>query len=68
MATAKKSAPQAEGEKQAATFRFEKAIIKKLKYMAAVDEKFPEQTQIVTTALNDFFDKWEKKNGKIPVK
>jgi hypothetical protein len=64
MATARKT----DGEKTAATFRFEKTIVKKLKYIAAVDEKFPEQTQIVTTALNDFFEKWEKKNGKIPIK
>lgn len=67
MATAKKNT-SAETEKVAATFRLEKSMVKKLKYIAALDEKFPEQTQIVTAALNDFFDKWEKKHGKMPVK
>jgi hypothetical protein len=39
---------------------------KKLPVVAAVESK--DMQDIVNDALVDYFAKWEKKNGKIPVK
>ena len=38
----------------------------KLKYISFKDEKT--QTEIVNEALQEYFSKWEKKNGLIPNK
>lgn len=60
-------AAKPEGTKKS-IFNIDPSIKKRLKYIAAVDEKWPDQTKIVNQALADFIEKWEKKNGKIPIK
>lgn len=40
--------------------------MRKLKYVALVDQTT--QTEIVDKLLSDYIDKWEKKNGQIPLR
>ncbi len=51
---------------QKASFNLRPALVKQLKYVALMESKT--QTEIIDKLLSDYVDKWEKKNGKIPVK
>lgn len=59
-------AAQAESGKKKAGFELSILTIKKLSYIAVVDDVY--QHQIAEQALTDYIEKWEKKNGPIPVK
>lgn len=53
-------------ELEKASFNLRPEIIRKLKYAALIDQTT--QTAILDKLLTDFIDKWEKKNGPIPLK
>lgn len=48
------------------SFIIKPSVTSKLKYIALIDRTT--QTEIVDKLLTDYIDKWEKKNGPIPVK
>jgi len=41
-------------------------VLKKIKFIALIEEK--NQTETIDQALNEFVDRWEKKNGALPKK
>lgn len=49
-----------------ASFNLNPEIIRKLKYVALMDQTT--QTAILHKLLTDHVEKWEKKNGAIPVR
>jgi|GEM_PF-5146035 len=55
-----------EPKSEAATFRLPADLLKKVKYIAMMDDTT--QTQILQSTLSEYVSKWEKKNGEIPVK
>jgi|GEM_PF-4404670 len=48
------------------SFVIRPSITNKLKYIALMDQTT--QTEIIGKLLTDYIEKWEKKNGAIPVK
>ena len=52
--------------KEAATFRLQPDLLKKLKYIALMENTT--QTDLIEACVTDLITKWEKKNGPIPVK
>lgn len=62
----KGSTPSEEDKPHKTTFIVDPALMKKVRYIALMDET--EMTGIVKEALSDYVQKWEKKNGPIPVK
>jgi hypothetical protein len=54
-------AKKTETELTKASFNVRPELIKKLKYIALVDDTT--QTDIVNNLLSDYVEKWEKKNG-----
>lgn len=51
-----------------ASFRLDKILMRKVKYISVVDAAYPSQTEIMETLLTKFVADWEKKNGPIPLK
>lgn len=50
-------------------FNMDPELKRKSKYIAAVDDGItPDITSVITKALGEYIDKWEKKNGPIPKK
>lgn len=49
-----------------ASFNLRPDIIKKLRYVAVVDETT--QTDIVDKLLSEYIEKWQKKHGEIPLR
>jgi hypothetical protein len=47
-------------------FTLDTTIKKQIRYIAFTDETT--QTEVVNQALTEYVQKWEKKNGKIPLK
>lgn len=41
-------------------------VLKKIKFIALIEEQ--NQTETIDKALNEFVDRWEKKNGPLPIK
>jgi translation elongation factor EF-Tu-like GTPase len=62
----KGSSPKIEDKPVRTSFIIDPAINKKLNYISLMDDK--EKTEVVNSAFTDLISKWEKKNGKIPVK
>jgi hypothetical protein len=60
------SFPKPEDQPKRTSFLLEPQVQKKLRYISFQDET--DMTAIVAAALHEYFGKWEKKNGKIPVK
>ena len=52
--------------KAKAAFDLKVTTIKKLKHVAAYDDRF--QNEILEEILGEYFTKWEKANHKIPIK
>lgn len=48
------------------SFILRPSLTSKLKYIAVVDQTT--QTAIIDRLLSDYIEKWEKKNGEIPMK
>jgi hypothetical protein len=65
MAKVKKPA-EVEEKTEPQTFRLRPTLLKKLKYIALMDDTT--QTDIVDSSLSEFIAKWEKKNGPVPIK
>jgi hypothetical protein len=53
-------------EKKITSFQIYTDTKKKLNYIKGVDNT--DITELLENALQDYIQKWEKKNGKIPVK
>jgi hypothetical protein len=53
-----------EREKKVTSFNIYTDTKHKVGYISLIDSI--DITQIVEQALNDYIDKWEKKNGKVP--
>ncbi len=67
MAKATKTVKPADQEPKAkAAFDLKVITIKKLKHVAAYDDRF--QNEILEEVLGEYFTKWEKANHKIPIK
>jgi hypothetical protein len=65
MATSKNK-PAVEDIKEKANFVVKASILKKLKYIALVEDLY--QADIVNEAFEDYIGKYEKKNGEIKLK
>jgi predicted transcriptional regulator len=63
MAKAAKSEGGNEQEKERTTIYLRKDLYKKVKYVAFKEES--NNTAVIEQALEDFFGKYEKKNGEI---
>lgn len=67
MAKAAKNTPPANEEpKDKSSFNLKVTILRKLKYISAVDDRF--QGDLVEEALEKYITDWEKKNGEIKLK
>jgi len=64
----KQAAPAdgSEEPKEKANFVVKSTLIKKMKYIALVDDRY--QADLIDEALTKLVSDWEKKNGVIPVK
>ncbi|HWI90173.1 MAG TPA: hypothetical protein VNT20_02815 [Flavisolibacter sp.] len=47
-------------------FNLDPDLKRKAKVIAAMDETVPDITSVIHKAVEEFIDKWEKKNGPIP--
>ena len=61
-----KQPPVETDEKERTTFYLRKSVSEKLKSLAFQSRQT--NTAILDQALTDYFDKWEKKNGKLPTR
>jgi hypothetical protein len=62
----KGSAPPKEERPARTSFNIYPAKMKKLKYIALMEEK--DLTRLIDEAMDNIIDKYERKNGPIPVK
>lgn len=62
----KGSSPKNEEKPVRTSFIIDTVINKKLNYIALMDDR--DKTEIVNEAFTEIINKWEKKNGKIPLK
>jgi hypothetical protein len=48
-------------------FKLSDETKRKLRFVAGADEELSDQTKVVNTALDEFFERWQKESGiKIP--
>jgi hypothetical protein len=47
-------------------FNMDPDLKRKAKVIAAIDETTPDITSVINTAIQEYIQSWEKKNGPVP--